>query len=1109
MKLSVYFATTVAIGCLAASPTLSNSPNGEDKLLTGFKTPPSSARPWVWWHWLNGNIDTDGAKLDLEWMKRIGIGGVQLFEGDLATPQLVEKPLGYMSPDWRNALRQTVATADQLGLGFSIATSPGWSATGGPWVKPEAAMKKLVWSEVTFSGYRRPVDIELPMPPSVSGPFQDVALSDDDAAGKGFYRDTAVLAYPVGTAAPLTPRNILASAGNVDAKKLVDSKYSTAASIPFKNDGRAWLLHDYGRPVTVKTVFAGVPPEKGFGAPPPPDARLEVSDNGTDFREIAHLPISRSPIRSASFAPVTARYFRLALSPKEFEGPPPAIAPGAVMPDFPPSPSHYDISEFRLEPQARINRFEEKAGFAAASDYYALDTSKTAANDAVRPDQVIDLTSKMDGKGRLHWSAPRGAWRVVRMGYSLTGHRNGPAPKDATGLEVDKLSARYVRDYLSIYLAKYRETVGPSLFGKKGIDSLLSDSIEAGSQNWTDNMIGEFEKRRGYSMVPWMPALTGTIVGDPAQSDRFLWDFRRTIAEMLAQNHYGTISQVAHANGLGYYAEALEDHRPQLGDDMAMRQSADIPMGAMWTIPPGQKPKQTFVADIKGAASVAHIYGKSQVGAESLTSLGQPWAFSPRDLKSTIDLEFALGVTRPVIHTSPHQPFVEGHKPGMALAVVLGQYFSRNETWAEQARGWTDYLARSSFLLSQGQAAADIAYFYGEEAPITGLYGDKGPTDIPAGFDFDFVNADALISQFSVKDGDLITKAGKRYRALVLGGSSARMSLPVLQRIATLVDAGATVVGPRPTGSPSLSDSPADFTALTERLWSSGKIALNASASMAARGIEPDWKLARADAPVALLHRRLDDGDLYFVSNRTAKMQTLEIDFRVAGKAPQLWRADTAQVEDASYQIVKGRTIVPMTLQPDEAVFVVFRADAASPARTIAQPVIQAVKTVAGAWKVTFQADRGAPPSIGMPSLYPLNEAKDAGIRHFSGTAQYAKTLDVEKSWIQSKGNILLDLGEVNDIAEVVVNGRNVGQLWKAPYRIDIRPYLQAGANRIDVRVTNLWVNRLIGDAQPGATPVTFTQGATYRTDAPLRPSGLVGPVSLSLTDAVDRKNLR
>ena len=1098
-------AVTAAICSLAAFVTPCAAQDAKDPLVTGFNEPPSATRPWVWWHWLNGNVSAEGAKLDLEWMKRIGIGGVQLFEGDLATPQLLSKPLPYMTPEWRNALRQSVATAARLGLGFSIATSPGWSATGGPWVRPEAGMKKLVWSDVIVSGTGSRATIQLPLPPSVSGPFQDISVTTNADGGlPNFYRDAAVLAYPDHSKPAWMPRRVLSSVGVVGFTGLADSEYATAVSIPFKSDGKAWLVQDFGRPVAVHSVVAGVPPERGFGAPPPPEALLEASDDGVVFRKVAHLPISRSPVRSASFEAVSARYFRLALAPKAPDGPPPAMAPGAVMPDFPAPPSHYEISEFRLMSQPLVNRFEEKAGFAAAADYYGLDTANGLSSDAIQPDQIIDLTRRMDEDGTLHWTPPPGQWRVVRMGYSLTGHRNGPAPKDATGLEVDKLSALHVGDYLSTYLEKYDEAVGPSLIGKRGIDSLLSDSIEAGAQNWTDDMIGEFQRRRGYSMLPWLPTLTGTIVGDAGRSDRFLWDFRRTIADLIAQNHYGTIAKEAHARGLSYYAEALEDHRPQLGDDMAMRQNADVPMGAMWTIAPGQQAKPTFVADIKGAASVAHIYGKTQVGAESLTALGQPWAFSPRDLKSTIDLEFALGVTRPIIHTSPHQPFVDGHKPGIALAVVLGQYFSRNETWAEQAKGWTDYLARSSFLLSQGRSVADVAYFYGEEAPITGLFGDRGPRDIPSGHDFDFVNADVLLNQLSVQDGDLLTKAGTRYSVLVLGGSSARMTLPVLRRIEALVDAGASVVGPRPIASPSLSDDPVQFTSIVDRLWSAGKILPTAEAGLAARGIEPDWILSSPDAPIALLHRQLDDGEIYFISNRAATDQTLNVDFRVAGKAPQLWRADTAQIEDASFWVRGKRTVVPLMLGPDEALFVVFRQPTATSARTISRPVTKATQNMTGSWNVSFQAELGAPAAIQMPLLRPLNEASDSGVRYFSGTASYTSNATIQKSWFKAKHDIVLDLGEVNDIAELAVNGRTVGQLWKAPYRINVGSYLKPGKNKIEVRVTNLWVNRLIGDAQPGAIPVTFTQGPAYRTDAPLLRSGLVGPVGLSLEVKTD-----
>lgn len=1091
-------AIRLAATLLLVSPVLAGEPDGT--LDQQFRNPPAQARPHVWWHWMNGNVSADGAKLDLEWMKRAGIGGVQLFEGNLETPQLVPERLAYMSPAWKAALRSSVATAQELGLDVAIASSPGWSATGGPWVTPEAAMKKLVWSGTTVTGGRKQ-HISLSKPPDVAGPYQDVPrnlIKPGSGDGPAFYRDIAVLAWRT-QVDPLPPAQFTASSGTVPAQLMNDEHYGETVDLPFGGpSSSAWVMQSFEKPVTIRSIVVGQPGARGFGSPVPPLVRLEASDDGVAFREITALPATRSPVRSASFAPVTARHFRLTLSVEASSaGGPPPVASGVAMPRFPVPPASYRLSEFRLDSAPRVHRAEEKAGFATVPDYYAITTPAEAVGSAPVPGDVIDLTRHLRPDGTLDWTPPAGQWRVVRLGYSLTGHQNAPAPKEATGLEVDKLNAQHVGDYASHYFGMYRDAVGADLMGRRGIRALLSDSIESGPQNWTDNMLAEFRSRRGYDALPWLPTLTGAVIGGAEASDRFLWDFRRTIAELLAENHYGVLARAAREQGLTYYAEALEDQRPQLGDDMEMRRHADIPMGAMWTLPKGRQPKPTYVADLQGAASVAHLYGQKLVAAESFTAFGQPWAFSPRDLKPTADTLFALGVNRPIIHTSPHQPFTDGRVPGLALATILGQYFSRGETWAEQARGWTDYLARSSYLLQQGQSQRDIAYFHGEEAPITGLYGERSLNDIPAGYAFDFVGTDALLNQLSVESGDLVGKSGVRYPILVLGGSSRMMTLPVLRRIAAFAAAGATIVGRKPLGTPSLADDAGTFRTLADQLWASGRIHPDLDTALKTRNLTPDWDAGALAGDIQVLHRRLPDGDLYFVSNRRAEPLNGEISFRISGKAPELARAETGRIDPVSYRIAEGRTYLPLTMDGHEAFFVLFRKAALSDKLDLQTPPLRPMLELTGPWEVQFQAQRGAPAQSRFDRLMSWTERAEPGIRYFSGTATYSRTFDLPKRLTGQSQPVMLDLGVVRDIAEISINGQPVGLLWHPPYRTEITSHLKPGRNRIEVKVTNLWVNRLIGDAQPGAEKITYTQAPAYSADAQLLPSGLLGPVKL------------
>jgi hypothetical protein len=614
------------------------------------------------------------------------------------------------------------------------------------------------------------------------------------------------------------------------------------------------------------------------------------------------------------------------------------------------------------------------------------------------------------------------------MGYSLLGTENHPAPIEATGLEVDKLNRDHVRAYMQKYLDMYEHVTGPELFGHRGVNALTVDSTEIGAQNWTESILGDFRQLRGYDPNPWLPTLTGVVVGTPDDSDKFLWDFRRTIAELLARNHYGVIADMARERGLTNYAEALEDHRASFGDDMEMRRYAAIPMAAMWTYGTRRESFPTYVADIRGAASVAHIYGQNLVAAESLTSAVQPWAYAPRQLKPIVDLEFALGVNRIVMHTSVHQPVEK--PPGLSL-FIFGQFFNRLENWADYAGPWVTYLARSSYLLQQGRYFGDVAYFYGEEAPLTGLFGEKD-IDVPPGYGFDFVNSDVVLSQMRVDGGGLTTRSGMRYRVLYLGGTSRYMTLPILRRIRDLVAQGAVLVGRRPLASPSLADDGAQFNTVADELFGGGerdhtvgkgRIFADGSldAAFAALNLSPDFEYTKpeTDVEILALHRKLGHGDLYFLTNRLNRAERITATFRLSGMAPELWNAVTGRISPAGYRVVNGRTEIPLSLGPYDSVFVVFRRATNVTAREIREPADRPLVTLAGPWNVTFQPNRGAPAAIMMNTLRSWSEDPDSGVRYFSGTGVYTKSFTLPLGAKKAGARWVLDLGDLREVAEV------------------------------------------------------------------------------------------
>ncbi|MGZ5496547.1 MAG: glycosyl hydrolase, partial [Candidatus Aminicenantales bacterium] len=523
----------------------------DDALVRGFQNPPDSAKPRVWWHWMSGNITKEGIKADLEWMKRAGIAGFQNFDAGLDTPQIVKKRLVYMTPEWKDAFKYTVTLADQLGLEMAIAGSPGWSESGGPWVTPAQAMKKYVWSETRVEG-GRPFSGMLPKPPSTTGPYQNMGTGREKEPV--FYADSAVVAFRVPdsdrTLAELGVK-VTSSGGSFDLNALTDGDVAKGELLPAAPAGeKAWIQLEFPRPqiirgLTLMTVRAG---RRGnFG-----DPELESSDDGRDFRSVLKLPTDAGTI---AFTPLTAKFFRVSV---------PTMAPRPGTPQgsqaAPDAPAGIRIAELVLHTASPVNRFQDKAAFDTTTDLYALATPDVPDGDAVRQAEVVDLTSKMRPDGRLDWTPPAGRWTVLRFGYSLTGARNSPASPEATGLEVDKLDRAHVKAYFDNYLDQYKSATG-GLMGKRGLQYVVTDSWEAGTANWTDRMFAEFAKRRGYDMHPWLPVLAGRIVDSAETSDRFLWDFRKTLADLVAENHYDQLTDILHARGMGRYTESHEGGR--------------------------------------------------------------------------------------------------------------------------------------------------------------------------------------------------------------------------------------------------------------------------------------------------------------------------------------------------------------------------------------------------------------------------------------------------------------------------------------------------------------------------------------------------------------------
>ena len=1108
------FAAAVAAGAQDRSAS--------DPLKNGFQNPPQSARPRVWWHWMNGNISKEGIKLDLDWMHRAGLAGFQNFDAALQTPQVVDHRLVYMTPEWKDAFKYAITVGDQYGMEMAIAGSPGWSESGGPWVPGSEGMKKYVWSETAVEGGKRFSGV-LKHPPSRTGAFQNIGIQDDLGSNNQskipeFYADAAVIAYKKAASdvsVESLNAKITSNGGSFDPAVLSDGDLDKTTQVPIPTVGEiSWIQYEFPQPVSIRSitfVMKGISWIQALVAQlSNPEMNLEASDDGQTYRLVTKLEGSEAPEHTISFAPVTAKYFRVTFK----RTPPPPVPDWAAGIDassfgiqLPPKPTNYEVAELVLHPGARVDHFEDKAAFVPAPDLYHFATPSVGAEDAIAKSDVVDLTSKMGSDGQLDWTPPPGNWVIVRLGYSLLGITNHPATPEATGLEVDKLDHRYVKNYFEKYLESYKETVGPDLMGKKGIQYVINDSWEAGSQNWTDNMIAQFKKLRGYDPTPWLPVLTGQVVESAEASDRFLWDFRKTIGDLIANEHYAQLEDTLHEWHMGHYGESHESGRAFVADGMEVKKFSEVPMSAMWTQTPGvNKVQYGYNADDRESASVSHIYGQNLAAAESMTAAAAPWGWSPSTLKPTADQEFLNGINRFVIHESAHQPLV-GKAPGMTLG-PFGQWFNRNETWADQANVWIDYLARTSFLLQQGMFGADLVYFYGEDSNLTAIF-DKASPNVPAGYGFDYVNADALIHELNVVNGRLETKGGMSYRLLGLDPYSQHMSLPVLRAIHKLVEDGASVAGPKPNDDPSLADDHAEFQKLDNELFGDGTgvhkvgkgtvyAGQNIGDVFRTMNVAPDFDYTKPESDTSLefVHRRLADGDLYFVDNRGDNGHNVVATFRVSGKEPELWHPETGKMDPASFKIAGGRTTIPLDLEPWGSVFVVFRKPTTATSRTVPAGEKKELATLDGSWKVAFQSGRGAPDSLSLDKLASWSENSDPGVKYFSGIGTYTKTFDAPAG-LAKDAQVWIDLGDVKNLAEVSVNGKTLGTVWHSPYRVNITSALKPGANELVVKVTNAWVNRLIGDEQPGATRYTFADVKPYRAKSPLLASGLLGPVSV------------
>jgi hypothetical protein len=1329
-------------GILQASQATAST----DELATAFAQPPMSARAHTWWHWMNGNVTKDGITRDLEAMKAIGLGGFQNFDAGTGIPK---GPLVYLSSDWLDLKKHTIREAQRLGLEFTMHNCPGWSSSGGPWITPDRAMQQVVWSETSLAG-GQPITTALPQP----------------LTRLAYYQDIRVLAFPaLPGEEPLATLIEKIKTGATDA---TPDQLTTGLSMQPGDGGANSVLIVFKQPYEARSLSFISQPIAGAPAPEPAAGggmtfgrggtpfTLEGSVDGTTFTLIASGAFTTTPEPEPQLLEFTSsgyRYFRLVS----------AAARQLTQLRFSSVPR---LTDWRRKTNDRFNNTPPPPAEAAP------------ATGTIRPDQIIDLTDRVDKQGTLRWDAPAGNWTVLRIGFTPIGTLNRSAPDTGIGLECDKYSA----DAIAFHLDKMMQQLLPTLepLTKTGTVGLLIDSYEVGMQNWTARFAEEFRQRAGYDLTTYLPTLTGRIVDSVDTTERFLWDFRRAQADLMADAYYGQFRTFCQQHGMVAYAEPY-DRGPM--EEMQIGSRVGANMGEFWNgLSSIFQNNWTMRRTTKLAASIAHTNGQSIVGAEAFT--GEPesarWQEYPFGMKALGDKMFAQGLNRIIFHRYAHQPHPTA-RPGMTMG-PWGIHFDRTNTWWPVGRAWLDYIARCQYLLQQGLFVADLAYFAGEDP---GIYTRVSPDELtpppPDGYDYDLINGETLLTKATVQTNRLTLPDGMSYRLLVLQNPDA-MTLPLVRKLRDLVRQGLCLVGQPPRRTPGLNRTPADeaeFTRLVAELWGTdskpndrtvgnGRVVRTQPLDtlLAQLMTPPDVQVSSrsGDAPITWIHRRVGDADVYFMANQRRTSEELVCTFRVRNRQPEHWNPLTGQTSPLPvYETAGTTTRVALRLDPAGSAFVIFRqpagrsiksvshngqvvlsttpfvpkprtvfptvvnnftislwakpelnimlgtrnfmdhiADpwtdyyaiyppsgrdlygdghetagltigrngvaiwqhgAGKPVLTLAAPaalsgwshvavvyragspsvyvngrLIQTGKeagkavhpgvgpaylregasfyngdmtppvltpsaltdaqvsqlaaqprptqptdpvvrlaghnkpalllgqngsytavdtsgkaitvraaalppalTLTGPWQVTFPPDLGAPAQLTLPKLTSLHEHTDNGVRHFSGTATYQHTFTLKAAANTGGKRYLLDLGQCEVIAEVLVNGRELGTLWSRPYSIDITDALRPGANELLVRVTNLWPNRLIGDEQlpdearytPGAGGsgfaslsggaiealpdwykngqpkppggrITFATWKHYTRDSPLLESGLIGPVRLQLVQQLN-----
>lgn len=1004
-----------------------------------FNNPPKAAQPWTFWYWMYGCVSDEGVRLDLKAMHDAGIAGFYLMPiKDVSDGKQYNGTARQLSPEWWKRMDTVFNVADSLGLKLGIHFSDGFALGGGPWITPAESMQKVVWSDTIVSGGK--VNTRLAMP----------------AAHDGYYEDIAVFAYPATNADDRTPQS--------------------SVEFPFRSSSPCDIIMSYDEPYTLRSVKI-VTGGNNYQAH---RYKLYASDNGKDYRFVREIYPARQGWQNtdayATYAvpATTARYFKFHWTPEGSD-------PGAEDMDAAKWKPNLKVGGIFLGSEAVTDGYEGKSGLVwRVSKAFGI-----ADEDCVDRKMILNITKSMKD-GTVDAFLPKGKWHILRMGHTSTGHTNATGG-GGRGLECDKFSRAAIDKQFDNWFANiYRHAPADKV--RNVLTRLHVDSWECGSQNWSDNFADEFMRRRGYSLMEWLPVYAGVPMETSAETDKVLRDIRLTTAELIDEVFFDEVEKLAKQYNCELSTECVAP--TMVSDGLLHYKHADYPMGEFWLdSPTHDKPN-----DMLDAISGAHIYNKKVIQAEGFTQIRGTWNEHPGILKPLLDRNYCMGINSIVFHVNTHNPYTD-RKPGMTLDGI-GTFFQRDNTWWREMPAFTGYIARCQALLQYGEPVVDIAVYTGNEVPrrsilperlvntLPGLFGDEAvkrekarvenvgqPLEVSPvgvthtlnmtkadtwlnplhGYQYDSFNEDVL-DNARVENGELVTSYGMRYRVLVMPQS--RPMNPD-----NIVTCNARIDSLEALGIP-----------VIRKSWT--------AKDLKSLDISPDITVPEG---IGYTHRKGNDADIYFLCNPTDKSQTFKPGFRAKGNKKYIADPMDGNIYNATDEI---------TLEPGASTFVVITDTTIGTTEKICYN--NGLPLQCKEWNVTFE-ETGK--NIRTKELFDWGTAKNDDVKYYSGHATYETTF-------KYKGNngdkVMLDLGKVENIATVYVNGIKCGTAWIAPYTVDITAAVKKGNNTLKIEIVNTWANAILGN-DLGTPPFDgiWTNGKYRRAEKTTLPAGLLGPVRI------------